>query len=116
MFAARTRTFTRSRTSFLMVRMVVPGAIEIQPTILYLSTCIFGESRPNQSLRTAVLQCFKKMATHKLNAHQQWEKYLLSTLAKLLDLAKTGDYTYLSLQVLYLTICPAIWNERNGIY
>jgi hypothetical protein len=71
----------------------LPAAIEIQPTILYLSTCILGESRPNNSLRSAVLQCFKKMATHRLNSNPLWEKYLLSTLAKLLDLAKTGMFS-----------------------
>jgi len=66
------------------------AAIEIQPTILYLATCILGESRPNNLLRSTVLECFHKMATHRLNTNRLWQKYLLSTLAKLLDLAKTG--------------------------
>jgi len=64
------------------------AAVEIQPTILYLSTCVLEEA--NDLSSQAVLQCFRKLATHRLNSNQSWEKYLLSNLVKLLDMAKTG--------------------------
>jgi hypothetical protein len=42
----------------------------------------------------AVLQFYRKLATYRLNGVPQWEKYLLSTLAKLLDMAKTGSASF----------------------
>ncbi len=56
---------------------------------MYLSTCILGESVASEAACSAVLQFYRKIATHRLNSDQKWQKYLLCTLAKLLDMAKT---------------------------
>ena len=68
----------------------ITGAVAIQPTILYLTTCILGEFATNKASTDAALRCFTKMTSHRLNSDPRWEKYLLSTLAKLLDMSKTG--------------------------
>ncbi|OXA59612.1 HEAT repeat-containing protein 5B isoform X2 [Folsomia candida] len=66
------------------------AAVDVQPTILYLSTYILGESVASDAACTSVLQFYRKIATHRLNSNPKWQKYLLCTLAKLLDMAKTA--------------------------
>jgi len=77
------------------------AGVAIQPTILYLATCILGSSLAGEASCNAVLQFYRKLATHRLNTVPQWEKYLLSTLAKLLDMAKTGKVRDVILQFIF---------------
>lgn len=73
-----------------IVYYISAAAVDVQPTILYLSTYILGESVASDAACTSVLQFYRKIATHRLNSNPKWQKYLLCTLAKLLDMAKTG--------------------------
>lgn len=66
------------------------AAVDVQPTLLYLSTCILGEAVASEAACAAVLQFYHKIATHRLNCDTKWQKFILCTIAKLLDMAKTG--------------------------
>ncbi|CAL8143424.1 unnamed protein product [Orchesella dallaii] len=66
-------------------------AIGIQPTVLYLTSCILGEPVAQSEACGKVLRCYKKFVAHRLISNPSWERYLLSTLIKVLDMAKTSD-------------------------
>jgi len=81
------------------------GAVAILPTILYLTTGVIKESA-TKSIHdptvmatavpvTAALHCLRTLATDKYckdeRSGEDWHKLLQSALAKVIDLAKTGE-------------------------
>lgn len=80
------------------------GAESILPTILYLTTGVIKEMATKSSGNTgtvahnpavqAALHCLKTLTTDKYSKDERcesWQKLLQSALAKVIDLAKTGD-------------------------
>lgn len=78
------------------------GAISILPTILFLITGIIKEMASKSVTDTTVmansasiqasLHCLKILTTCKYIKNEDWQKLLQSTLAKIIDLAKTGKF------------------------
>lgn len=87
-----------------MQRFLISGAVAILPTILYLTTGVIKETAtksvhdPNILATmlpvSSALHCLKTVATVKYSkderSSESWKKLLQSTLAKIIDLAKTG--------------------------
>ena len=81
------------------------GALAILPTILYLTTGVIKETASKASNDTTILasttpvsaglHCLKTLTSHKYCRDERskdlWQRLLQSTLAKLIDLAKTGS-------------------------
>lgn len=81
------------------------GALAILPTILYLTTGVIKETASKQLKDETILassvpvsaglHCLRTLTTHKYcrdnTSKDLWQKLLQSTLAKLIDLAKTGS-------------------------
>lgn len=82
------------------------GAVAILPTLLYLTTGVIRETAirtdndvagigPGAPVHGA-LHCLKSLMTDKYatdtRSEQQWNTLLQSALAKIVDLAKTGEY------------------------
>lgn len=81
------------------------GALAILPTILYLTTGVIKETASKKLDDNAILastlpvsaslHCLRTLTTHKYCRDERskdlWQKLLQSTLAKLIDLAKTGS-------------------------
>jgi len=70
--------------------LLISAALAIQPTILYLSTAVLSETNAGDKGSDSVLKSYKKVVTHPLNKEPLWERYTLSTLARLLDIVKTA--------------------------
>ncbi|ODM87690.1 HEAT repeat-containing protein 5A [Orchesella cincta] len=66
-------------------------AIGIQPTVLYLTSCILGEPVAQSEACGAVLRCYKKFVGIGSSRTRVGRGILLSTLIKVLDMAKTSD-------------------------
>ncbi|XP_065200390.1 HEAT repeat-containing protein 5B isoform X2 [Planococcus citri] len=78
------------------------GAVSILPTVLYLTTSVMKEiasmttnGKTNNVAVTTALHALRSFVTHKYCADprssQQWKSLLQSTMAKMIDLAKTGS-------------------------
>ncbi|KAF6204448.1 hypothetical protein GE061_002789 [Apolygus lucorum] len=77
------------------------GGVAILPTILFLTTGVLKETgcptKPTPDVPgevTGALQCLRAVASHPYSGHpdvvEQWRLLLQSTLAKIIDLGKTG--------------------------
>ncbi|XP_014295577.1 HEAT repeat-containing protein 5B isoform X2 [Microplitis demolitor] len=98
-------TLTLSIMETLPSLCSMQGALSILPTLLYLTTGIIreiGVRVDNQSIRIASeapihasLHCLKSFITNKYSRYekskQQWTELLQSALAKIIDLAKSGN-------------------------
>lgn len=86
-----------------VLQMIFTGAISILPTVLYLTTCCIKETASkafinskfaNNSAVSACLHLLRYFSCHKYctdsRSADQWQSLLQSTLAKLIDMAKTG--------------------------
>lgn len=81
--------------------MVFTGAVQILPTIAYLTTNLLKElgennetSKPKVSILNA-LEFFQVLCKHPYGYHKssdsKWRSLLQSTIAKLIDISKTGN-------------------------
>lgn len=87
--------------------MFFKGAVAILPTLLYLATGVIRETAvrtDNDSTKAsseapvhAALHCVKSLTNNKYardhRSQEQWTELLRSALAKIIDLAKTGNFT-----------------------
>ena len=86
---------------------LIPGALAILPTILYLTTGVIKETATknihdptvmaNTVPVTSALHCLRTLATDRYckeeKSAEEWQKLLQSALAKVIDLAKTGEFS-----------------------
>ncbi|XP_049821749.1 HEAT repeat-containing protein 5B isoform X2 [Aethina tumida] len=105
------------------------GALSILPTILYLTTGVIKEVATknisddtvlasNPSVQAA-LQCLKILATDPYAKYEgsveYWQKLLQSTLAKILDLAKTSDENKLDEVTMMLAIAVFVLHAPSKV-
>lgn len=93
------------------------GGVQILPTIAYLITNILKElgelnnfneiSKQNISIQT-VLDSFQVLCKHPYGYHKvsenKWRSLLQSTIAKLIDISKTGNGCFINILILILLI------------
>lgn len=105
------------------------GAVSILPTILYLTTGVIKEMATknvndaailaNSSSVQGALHCLKVLATDRYcrddRCSGEWQKLLQSTLAKVIDLAKTSDENKLDEVTMMLAIAVIVLHAPSKV-